>query len=107
MPMHDWTRVEPNYFHDFHVGWIAAFRIALNNGVLPSGYYALAEQVVPPIEPDILTLQDRSSRNGANGSPHAAEPMPSGNGTLALATAPPRVQFTSAERKAKSRTQRQ
>jgi hypothetical protein len=43
MPVHDWTLVEDGIFHDFHVGWIAQLRTALNNGLLPPGYYALEE----------------------------------------------------------------
>ena len=57
MPMHNWTRVDANFFHDFHVGWIGALRHTLNNGVLPKGYFARAEQVKPPLTPDLLALQ--------------------------------------------------
>lgn len=56
MPMHDWTRVDPNDYHDFDGSWIFAVRHALNNGVLPSGYFALAEHTVPPFVPDVVTL---------------------------------------------------
>jgi len=44
MPIHDWTRVEDGTFHHFHTTWITHFSEALNSGVLPSPYYALAEQ---------------------------------------------------------------
>ena len=44
MSVHDWTRVEAGIFHDFHTVWIAEIRSALNEGLLPSDYYALAEQ---------------------------------------------------------------
>jgi hypothetical protein len=44
MPVHDWTRVEDGIFHDFHVAWIPELRKTLNGGLLPEGYYALAEQ---------------------------------------------------------------
>src|SRR5438309_823998 len=40
MPIHDWTRVEAGIFHDFHHGWIADIKRALNAGVLPPNYYA-------------------------------------------------------------------
>ncbi len=40
MPMHDWTRVAPNDYHDFHFAWIAAIRQALNMGRLPPEYFA-------------------------------------------------------------------
>ena len=57
MPLHDWTRVTPNDFHDFHLSWIAALRTALNSGLLPEGYFALAEHQAAPFTPDVLTLQ--------------------------------------------------
>jgi hypothetical protein len=102
MPMHDWIRVEPNYFHDFHVGWIAAFRQSLNNGVLPAGYYALAEQNVPPFEPDVLALQapPPKSKPGKSHSNNGRTPSGGSTLTLTLAAAPPRVRFTAAEPKA-------
>jgi hypothetical protein len=43
MAVHDWTRVDSGIFHDFHTVWIGALRSALNEGLLPDGYYALAE----------------------------------------------------------------
>jgi hypothetical protein len=56
MPMHDWTRVDANDYHDFHGAWIYAIRTALNSGLLPEGYFALAEHTTPPIIPDVVTL---------------------------------------------------
>ena len=44
MPVHDWTRVSAGTFHDFHSAWIIHLKEALNNGLLPEGYYALSEQ---------------------------------------------------------------
>jgi len=46
MPVHDWTGVPAGIFHDFHHDWITMLKRALNAGRLPSGYYALAEQIV-------------------------------------------------------------
>ena len=46
MPIHDWTRVDAGLFHAFHQRWISALSDALNTGVLPRDYYALAEQSV-------------------------------------------------------------
>ena len=40
MPMHDWTRVDDGVYHDFHIGWIAELRKALNRRVLPNEYHA-------------------------------------------------------------------
>lgn len=56
MPMHDWTRVDPNDYHHFHLAWMAALAHALNTSRLPPGYYAMAEHTVPPFVPDVLTL---------------------------------------------------
>ena len=46
MPVHDWSRVFAGAFHDFHLAWMAELRNALNGGILPENYYALAEQAV-------------------------------------------------------------
>lgn len=79
MPLHDWTRVTPNDFHDMHVAWITAIRTRLNTGLLPDGYYAMAEHVVPPFAPDILTLG-----TGARGDSPILQPL--GGGGVATAT---------------------
>ena len=71
MPLHDWTRVEAGTFHGFQVTWIAAIKAQLNAGLLPSGYYADAEQVVRPREADVLVLHEPASlfapANGTGG----------------------------------------
>jgi hypothetical protein len=59
MPIHDWTRVEAGIFHHFHHSWIEEMQRALNNGILPDDYYAMAEQQAAGFGPDILTLQAR------------------------------------------------
>src|SRR6516164_3723151 len=51
MPIHDWTRVSAGTFHDFHQGWTIEIRNRLNSGVLPNGYYAMADQRVMGPEP--------------------------------------------------------
>ena len=56
MAVHDWTRVEAGIFHAFHVGWIAELSRAMNRGLLPTGYYALPEQLAGRLGPDVLTL---------------------------------------------------
>jgi Protein of unknown function (DUF4058) len=56
MPIHDWTRVRANRFHDFHQGWTIAIRNALNAGGLPRGYFAMAEQITGGPDPDVVTL---------------------------------------------------
>ncbi len=42
MPIHDWTRVSAGTIHHFHTMWITHVSEALNAGLLPEGYYALA-----------------------------------------------------------------
>jgi hypothetical protein len=87
MPIHDWTRVNAGTFHHFHVSWITEIARALNAGLLPPDYYAMAEQLAGGIGPDVLTLQ--APRPEANGA--AAEDPPGGG--IAVATAPPRTRF--------------
>jgi hypothetical protein len=52
MPVHDWTRVRPEIFHDFHCAWIVEPRNALSNGLLPPDDYALAEQITGDLGSD-------------------------------------------------------
>lgn len=59
MPIHDWTRVEAGDFHDFHQCWVIALRNALNAGLLPPDYIAVAERVTGRPIPDVVTLQTR------------------------------------------------
>lgn len=66
MPMHDWTRVEPTIYHDFHHEWISEIKRALNKGVLPPDYYAMAEQQAAGFGPDVLTLQDLVPLTGSS-----------------------------------------
>ncbi len=56
MPIHDWTRVRANRFHDFHQSWTIAIRNALNAGLLPDNFIAMAEQITGGPEPDVVTL---------------------------------------------------
>jgi hypothetical protein len=86
MPVHDWTRVEAGVFHDFHTVWTGMLRNVLNEGLLPQGYYVLAEQHAGRTIADVLTL---------HASPEPGEPawLPPDTGGIALAEAPPRVQL--------------
>jgi hypothetical protein len=59
MPLHDWTRVDDGIFHAFHVAWIPLIQKALNGGLLPEGFYALAEQHAGRSIADVLTLHAR------------------------------------------------
>lgn len=92
MPIHDWTRVDHGTFHDFHQGWAVQVRSALNDGLLPAGYEAKVEQHTEEGIPDVLTLQLAAQTNG-NGSGSSA--TSSTDGLSSVATAPPKVQFTS------------
>jgi hypothetical protein len=86
MPIHDWTRVEAGIFHHFHTSWMDEIAGALNAGLLPEDYYALAEQVAGALGPDVLTLQ--TPHSPGNGVARDS------SGTLAVATVPPKVQLT-------------
>lgn len=80
MPVHDWTPVDAGTFHAFHTALITHLSEALNDGLLPAGYYALPEQHGGRLIADVLTLQ----------VPPAAPP-PAGEGGVAVAETPPRV----------------
>lgn len=81
MPIHDWTRVRANRFHDFHQSWTIAIRNALNAGRLPPGYFAMVEQRAGGPEPDVITLDLNS----------CADASPAGG--VALAEMSPKVHF--------------
>ncbi|WP_439627038.1 DUF4058 family protein [Gemmata sp.] len=88
MPIHDWTRVAPGAYHDFHTVWLVAIRAALNNGLLPPGYYARAEQMMRTMGPDVLTLQTQPA------PPPTQRPAPTATAAGRVhyrATATPRV----------------
>jgi hypothetical protein len=90
MPVHDWARVSRGTLHDLHLEWISSIKHSLNAGVLPPGYYALAEQIAGGFQPDVLTLEVAPSTGPASGS---ARGKPGHNG-IALAERPPKVRFT-------------
>jgi len=91
MPLHDWTRVDSGAFHDYHGSWIYAIHHALNGGLLPSGYYAMAEQVAGEIGPDVITLQE-SEPYSSNGPAMAVMEM-----------APPKARFMAETKATKPR----
>src|SRR6266481_2024783 len=76
MPIHDWTRVDAGIFHHFHHDWISEIARALNRGLLPDDYYALAEQFAAGFGPHVLTLQ--RDRNGEEGDQRGTGPGPGG-----------------------------
>ncbi len=82
MPVHDWTRVDAGTFHGFHTAWVTHISEAMNNGLLPSGYYAMPEQWAGGLIADVLTLQ----------APDQPTPRPeTGGGGVAVAQTPPKV----------------
>lgn len=88
MPIHDWTKVGPGIFHHFHHAWITSISNALNRGLLPPGYYALAEQIAGGFGPDVLTLEVPAP------VPAQPDPSPANQvGGIALAVAPPKVRY--------------
>ena len=88
MPIHDWSRVDHGIFHDFHQSWTIELRNALNGGLLPAGFFAMAEQVLSGPIPDVVTLQRQ---------PRPLDGVES-QGGLAVADCPPRARFvTSAD----------
>jgi hypothetical protein len=87
MPVHDWSGIEAGIFHHFHHSWIEEIQRALNGGIMPREYYALAEQHAASFGPDVLTLQSDTERNH-----EAGQDTHSGNGGLLLA--PPRHAIT-------------
>ena len=89
IPLHDWTRVRPGAYHDFHTAWLVYLRRDLK-ALLPRDYYADIQTVVhfdPPEsdepewrEADVLGLhREPHGRPGEGG-------MPAGG--VALAEAP-------------------
>ncbi len=84
MPVHDWTRVSDGAFHDFHYSWVLEIKRALKRGLLPKGYYVMAEQFGGDLgAPDVLTLQAAGTTSGPEG------PLA---GTATLTETPPVVQ---------------
>ncbi len=83
MPVHDWTRVSDGAFHDFHYSWVLEIKRALKRGILPEGYYVMAEQLGGDLgAPDVLTLQATGRIVDPEG------PLP---GTATLTDTPPAV----------------
>jgi hypothetical protein len=75
--MHDWSRVGAGLYHHLHQMWITALGAALNRGILPEGYFALAQPIAEVPIPDVLALQEL--------------PHPAPGGGLAVADAPPKA----------------
>jgi hypothetical protein len=77
MPIHDWTRVYPGLFHDFHQSWSIRIKDAMNAGLLPEGLTALVEQRTGPREADVLAVDsfhDARRQKDTEGGVMIAEP---------------------------------
>ena len=86
MPVHDWTRVVSGVFHDFHQTWITTIKNALNDGLLPEGFYAMVEQIAEGPRPDVIALEAEDVWESASAAV--------GQTALAIEEHPPRVQYS-------------
>ncbi|HEV2295843.1 MAG TPA: DUF4058 family protein [Tepidisphaeraceae bacterium] len=75
-------------FHAFHTAWVTHLSEALNDGVLPPGYYALPEQHLGRSIADVLALHAAGMPTGGSSASEGGATPPGGQ---AVATAPPRV----------------
>ena len=90
MPVHDWTRVDSGIFHEFHTRWVTHIAEAINDGVLPPGYFANCEMIAQEIEggkrtrvqPDGLVLKRSES---------LFDPAADAEGGVALLEVPPKA----------------
>ena len=80
MPIHDWSRIDAGAYHHFHQDWTIEIRRALNRGILPPGYMAMADLKVGGTEPDVAALKLRE---------------PPSHGGLAVADAPSKTRQVS------------
>ena len=107
VPLHDWTRVDPGDWHDFHVSWIAYLKRDLKR-LLPPGYYARGEAVTrveedgdeadfglfePPRDPvrwelDTAVLQ-RTSAAVSDPAPEGSAALADAPGLMTLPVPPP------------------
>lgn len=78
-------------FHSLHVAWIAELMRFLNQGGLPEGYLARAEEYVGPYQSDLLTLEVDARPDPPRTSP--AELVPT------LTIAPPRFAVQQRQRR--------
>ena len=89
MSIHDWSRVDAGIFHHFHQSWTVEITNALNGGVLPTGFFALAEQIISGPIPDVVTLQRKPTGLGSRDAKTRTA------GGIAVVDAPPQARFVS------------
>lgn len=58
VPIHDWSRVDPAYFHSFSLGWVCELSRSLNNGWLPSSYFSMTETLTQWRGPHLVQLPE-------------------------------------------------
>ncbi|MEQ1825696.1 MAG: DUF4058 family protein [Pirellula sp.] len=56
--MHNWVNVAAGTYHFFHHRWISSISDQLNSGILPKGFFAMAEQIIGGPAPDVVALKD-------------------------------------------------
>ncbi|MEO8496597.1 MAG: DUF4058 family protein [Planctomycetota bacterium] len=84
MPMHDWTKVRSGTFHNFHYRWVASIMDKLNAGVLPPGYFAMAEQVIGGPAPDVVSLYLNDDFPGGSSTGGVAVAVPKAKPTASI-----------------------
>lgn len=90
MPIYDWGRVKAGIFHDFHHALVEQVKRDLNAGILPGGYYAMAEPIAGGLGPDVLALH--RPQVGAGAPPRVDLPA-SGNGGRGTLLARPKARI--------------
>src|SRR5688572_10821616 len=96
MPIHQWTRVIPDIFHDFHHGWISAISRSLNSRALPFEYYALIEQIASRHRTSDQMFEQLSAQPTGSVGNWRENTIPREKSGVALQSVPPKVRFTAA-----------
>ncbi len=92
MPMHDWARVKSGIYHNFHFRWIAAIMDRLNAGLLPAGYFAMAEQIIGQPETDVVALETFAAATPCRGGEGGVTTVPVRSQTRFVVQYPPETQ---------------
>ena len=82
MPIHDWSHVKADIFHDFHHAWISSISNSLNSSLIPSDFYAIIEPMTNHSDLEAVTFEHRGNH----------EEIAAGN-TVAVALRPPRARY--------------
>jgi len=93
MPIHDWSNVAHSVFHDFHCSWITYLKEQLNR-LLPTDYYAMAEQRMGSGIGDVVTLtvgEDEEAEYSANSNTSTMTATAARTAGIGIIETPPRV----------------